>query len=72
MLLRSVGVEPVHVVCDCKMVVGIWNAGVGQTLDNVAYAEVWREIFRKCEDLTALVTVEKFRSHQSWAKASAQ
>eukprot|EP00959_Pyramimonas_sp_CCMP1952_P447193 9363009-Pyramimonas_sp.AAC.1 len=65
MLIKDVGVGPVHVVCDCKMVVDIWEAGSGQRLDNVAYAEVWREIFRRCEDLTAPVTIEKIRSHQS-------
>eukprot|EP00959_Pyramimonas_sp_CCMP1952_P170496 3562960-Pyramimonas_sp.AAC.1 len=54
------------------MVVDAWNAGAGQTLGNVAYAEVWREIFRNSEDLTAPVTVEKIRSHQSWAQAFAQ
>eukprot|EP00959_Pyramimonas_sp_CCMP1952_P085889 1796632-Pyramimonas_sp.AAC.1 len=53
------------------MVVDIWGAGCGQSLDNVACAEVWREIFRRCEDLTAPSSVEKNRSHPSWAKASA-
>eukprot|EP00959_Pyramimonas_sp_CCMP1952_P309570 6478678-Pyramimonas_sp.AAC.1 len=61
------------VIAGCKMVEDIWGFGPEQNLEDVAYSQLWKEVFSSSEVLGRdLISVRRVRSHLSLGQARRQ
>ena len=68
--LRSLEVGPVEIATDCQLGTDVWAKGPAQCLDDLAYSELWEQIFTLAEDYGyENITLLKVRSHLSLMKA---